>query len=240
MITVRHLQKAFHGQTVLRDVSFEIAAGEIVVLLGESGSGKSVLLRHLIGLERPDSGEVVIHGQDITRLDERGLLSVRREIGFLFQEGALYDFMTVEENVAFPLVEQGETSDQEVNDRVEKILTLVGLEGAAEKLPMELSGGMKKRAALARAVVLGTTIVLCDEPTSGLDPIRSREIADLIRKIARDLKCTIVIASHDMANAFRIADRLLVIKDGTIRLAGTPAEIRASQDPFMKEFLSSA
>ncbi len=238
MIKVEHLFKSFKGQPVLQDVSFEIAAGEILVILGESGSGKSVLLKHLIGILKPDRGTVQIDGKDIVPLSERKLLGIRKHIGYLFQDGALYDFMTVYENVAFPLKEHTSLKRREMAEKVTKILAQVGLSGALAKYPSELSGGMRKRAALARAVVLDSKILLCDEPTSGLDPIKSREISDLIYGICRDLKCTTIVASHDMENSLRIADRLILLRKGCIVARGTPDDMKASQDAFIQEFLT--
>ncbi len=238
MIRVEGLTKSFGAQCVLDDINLHVKPGEIVVILGESGSGKSVLLRHLIGLEVPDKGKVFIKDVDITALRESKLLKVRRDIGYLFQDGALYDFMNVEENVAFPLLEHTTMSEGEAYQKVHELLEIVGLSNARTKLPSELSGGMRKRAALARAVVLGSKIVLCDEPTSGLDPIKSREISDLIKEISRRFQSSTVITSHDMMNAFRIADRLALIKNGKIRIEGSPQELRDSKDPVLQEFLT--
>ncbi|MFA5260110.1 MAG: ATP-binding cassette domain-containing protein [Candidatus Omnitrophota bacterium] len=238
MIEVEHLSKSFNGQPVLEDLSFSIAEGDILVILGESGSGKSVLLKHLIGILKPDQGAVRIKGKDIVPLSEKKLLKIRRDIGYLFQEGALYDFMTVYENVAFPLKEHTAMKRREIVEKVTRILTQVGLSGALAKYPAELSGGMKKRAALARAVILDSKILLCDEPTSGLDPIKSREISDLIHGICRDLKCTTIIASHDMENSLRIADRMILLRKGRIVARGSPDDMKASQDAFIQEFLT--
>jgi len=188
-------------------------------------------------LHKPDEGQVEIDGTDITLLSEQNLLKIRRDIGYLFQEGALYDFMTVAENVAFPLREHARLSERQADQKVRHLLRVVDLEAARDKYPAELSGGMKKRAALARAVILGTKILLCDEPTSGLDPIRSRDISDLIRDMTRQLKCTTVITSHDIHNAFRIADRIVLIRDGRIVVQGPPKELDHSQNAVLKEFL---
>ncbi|MDP2653025.1 MAG: ABC transporter ATP-binding protein [Candidatus Omnitrophota bacterium] len=238
MIKVRGLCKSFGEQDVLKDIGLDVQEGEIVVIVGQSGSSKSVLLQHLIGIFRPDRGTVEVGGRDITRLAEKDLLAVRRNIGYLFQEGALYDFMTVAENVAFPLEEHTALSKGDIGAKVAKTLEMVGLEEAAAKYPEELSGGMKKRAALARSIVLDSRILLCDEPTSGLDPIMSRDITDLIRDIARKLCCTTVVTSHDIPNAFRIADRVVLIRDGEVVAQGQPRDLMASRDPFIGEFLS--
>lgn len=237
MIRVEHLTKSFNGQVVLKDVSFEVQEGETLVILGGSGTGKSVLLKSMMGLMKPDSGKVLINGNDITRLKEKDLLKVREKIGYLFQEGALYDFMNVFENIAFPLREHTDLSEEDIRDRIKQVLGVIDLEGVEEKFPSELSGGMKKRVGLARSIILGSSILFCDEPTSGLDPIRSRDISDLIKSVSRELKCTTVVTSHDIQNAFRIADRLALIRDGKIVAMGTQAQMQASSDAFVKTFI---
>ena len=236
MIEVTDLYKEIDGQVILKDINLKINEGEILVILGESGAGKSVLLKHLIGLYQPDSGTVKIDSVDITKLSEAKLLKVSRNIGYLFQEGALYDFMNIYENLAFPLEEHTALKENEITQKVKNILKLVGLEGIENKYPVELSGGMKKRAALARSVILGTKILFCDEPTSGLDPMRSRDISDLIRGISRKLNCTTVVTSHDVENSFRIADRLTLIHQGKLILTGTRNEFESSTNSFIKEF----
>lgn len=238
MIQVRHLHKSFNGQQVLEDINLQVKKGEILVILGESGTGKSVLLKHLIGLLQPDRGSVLVDGKDITKMSERELLGLRKDIGYLFQEGALYDFMNVFENIAFPLREHTAFDGKVIREKVRNILKLIGLEGTEEKYPAELSGGMKKRVALARAVILGSKILFCDEPTSGLDPLRSRDISDLIRDVARKLHCTTVVTSHDIQNSLRIADRLALLQNGRIAAVGTPSEFRASGNASVKEFIS--
>ena len=213
MIKVEGLYKELGGQPVLEDITFNVSAGEIIAVLGLSGAGKTVLLKHLIGLFRPDKGRVVIDGIDIDSLSEDKLLKVRCNMGYLFQEGALYDFMDVYDNVAFPLREHTKLKSPEVSARVREVLKLVDLDGAESKFPAELSGGMKKRVGLARAIVLGAKVLLCDEPTSGLDPIRSRDISDLIRHVSQQIGSTTVLTSHDVNNSFRIASRLLIIDE---------------------------
>ena len=239
MIRVARLTKFFDGQVVLDDVSLEVHDGELVVLLGASGEGKTVLLKHLIGLLKPDRGEVYIDQTKISDLDEKELLKIRRNMGYLFQEGALYDFFNVSENVAFPLCEHTRMSKKEIKKKVEEILKMVDLVGVGDKFPSELSGGMKKRAALARCIILGSKIILCDEPTSGLDPIRSRDISDLIKNVSKRLRCTTVVTSHDITNSFRIADRIAIIHDNKIVAFGTPEEIRTSGQPYVREFIST-
>ncbi|MBI3617691.1 MAG: ABC transporter ATP-binding protein [Candidatus Omnitrophica bacterium] len=238
MIQVQHLHKSFNGQQVLEDINLQVKKGEILIVLGESGTGKSVLLKHLIGLLKPDQGSVLIEARDITRMSERELLGLRKDIGYLFQEGALYDFMNVFENIAFPLREHTAFDWKTIREKVQSILRLIGLEGIEEKYPAELSGGMKKRVALARAIILDSRILLCDEPTSGLDPLRSRDISALIRDVARKLHCTTVVTSHDIQNSLRIADRLALLQNGRIAAVGTPSEFEASNNVFVKEFIS--
>lgn len=238
MIRVDHVFKSFNGQTVLEDINLEVRDGEILVILGESGTGKSVLLKHMIGLLKPDRGEVAIDGRVITTLSERELLKLRKDIGYLFQEGALYDFMNVFENVAFPLREHTALDREAIGKKVRDILKIIDLEGVEAKYPAELSGGMKKRVALARAIILDSKILFCDEPTSGLDPIRSRDISDLIRDVSRKLKCTTVITSHDIQNSLRVADRLALLHNGRIAVVGTPEEIQNSTNAFVKEFIA--
>lgn len=239
MIRVDGLTKAFAGRKVLDGISFEIPAGELVALMGLSGTGKSVLLLHIIGLMSPDSGRILVDGTPVTELPERRLLAFRRRIGYLFQDGALYDFMTVGENVAFPLKESGFRRAAEVRAKVEAYLKMVDLAGAYDKYPSELSGGMRKRAALARALIMEVKVLLCDEPTSGLDPIRSRDISLLIRDLSKRTGCTTVVTSHDVPNAFRMADRVLVLNNGRLAAQGTEAEIRLLPDPFIREFFDS-
>jgi len=240
MIKVEGLYKKLGGQPVLEDVSFDVSAGEIIAVLGLSGAGKTVLLKHLIGLFRPDRGRVVIDGVDMESLTERQLLKVRCNMGYLFQEGALYDFMDVFDNVAFPLREHTKLQPKEVALRVREVLKLVDLEGIESKLPNELSGGMKKRVGLARAIVLGAKVLLCDEPTSGLDPIRSRDISDLIRHVSQKIGSTTVMTSHDVNNSFRIANRLIIINECHIAAMGTAVQLRNSREPFVREFLQAA
>ena len=238
MINVEGLYKSFGEQPVLIDINLVIPDGQILGILGESGSGKSVLLRNLIGIEKPERGTIRINGRDIVPLPERELLPIRRDIGYLFQDGALYDFMTVFENVAFPLAEHARLGRRAVRDKVVSILQMVGLGEALAKYPSELSGGMRKRAALARAVILDSRILFCDEPTSGLDPIKSREISDLIREVSRQLRCTTVLTSHDVGNTFRIADQVVVLRQGRIIAQATPGEMRMVTDPFIQDFLN--
>ncbi len=239
MIKVQGLSKSLGGQQILSDISFEVAEGEVLILLGPSGTGKTVLLKHLIGLFFPDKGAVLVDGVDMSTLSEEDLLKLRAQFGYLFQEGALYDFMDVFDNIAFPLREHTHQSPDEIALRVKEVLAMVDLEGVEHKMPSELSGGMKKRVGIARAIVMGAKVLLCDEPTSGLDPIRSRDISDLIRQIVKKIRCTTVITSHDIENSMRIADRLILLNEGRVEAIGTKQELLASPRPFVKEFLNA-
>ena len=237
MIRVRGLSKSFNGQKVLDAVDLDVATGEIVAVLGPSGTGKSVLLLQLIGLMAPDAGEIDIDGARVDLLPERDLLKFRRNVGYLFQDSALYDFMTVAENLEFPLREHRQIKPSLIKDKVHEFLVMVDMADAGSKYPAELSGGMRKRAALARAMVTGSKVLLCDEPTSGLDPIRSRDISFLIRDLSKKLGCTTLITTHDVKNALRCADRAIMLHDGHVVAQGVEQELRASPDPFVKEFL---
>jgi len=237
MIQISNLSKSFNGQKILDNISLVIDKGEIIVVAGESGVGKSVLLKHIIGLLKPDEGSILIDQEDITAMTEKQLLKIRKGIGYLFQEGALYDFMNVFDNIAFPLREHTKLDNKTISDKVKDILRVVDLEGIDKKYPSEISGGMKKRVALARAIILDSKILLCDEPTSGLDPIRSRDISDLIKNVSKKMNCTTVITSHDITNSFRIADRLALIRNGGIAALGTQQELEKSSNMFVKEFI---
>ncbi len=238
MIEVRDLKKSYGGNVVLDGVSLQIASGESAVIIGASGGGKSVLLRHLIGLVSPDSGEVLIDGQSLTGLDERKLIKVRRKFGMLFQSAALFDSLTVEENISFLLVREGKTSPGEIREKVSEILEMVELSGTERKKPAELSGGMRKRVGLARAIVYRPEIVLYDEPTTGLDPIVSDSIDKLIVRVCQRLKVTSIVVTHDMRSARRVGQRILMLHNGKIHVSGTPDEIFASQDPIVHRFVN--
>ncbi|MBZ0165291.1 MAG: ATP-binding cassette domain-containing protein, partial [Candidatus Omnitrophica bacterium] len=211
--------------------------GEIVVILGESGTGKSVLLKNMIGLIKPDTGTVSIDGENIGKFSERQLLRLRKSIGFLFQEGALYDFMNCYDNIAFPLREHTRLKEKEIREKIKTILGRLDLAGVEKKMPAELSGGMKKRVALARAIVLDSKILFCDEPTSGLDPIRSRDISDLIRSVSKQLQCTTVITSHDIRNSLRVADRFIMVGRGRIVFDGSREEFEHSTQKEVQDFM---
>lgn len=236
-LAVSDLRKSMGTQEVLRGVDLEIKRGECVVILGQSGEGKSVLLKHLIGLIAPDSGSIRIDGEEIVGLSERRLNPVRRKLGVLFQDGALFDSMTVAENVAFPLRERGIRDLDTLLAKVRAALEVVGLEAHMEKMPINISGGMRKRVALARAIVTRPECIFYDEPTSGLDPIVADSIDHLIRRLQRKFDITSVVVTHDMKSMFHIADRVAYLRGGRIYFYGTPDEIRASSDLQIQNFL---
>jgi phospholipid/cholesterol/gamma-HCH transport system ATP-binding protein len=236
-IRVVDLHKTLGGKVVLDGINLDIERGKTTVIIGRSGGGKSVLLKHVIGLMKPDSGQVLVDEIDITRLTDRDLNEVRKKFGMLFQGGALFDSMTVGENVAFPLVEHTRKQEQEIREIVREKLHQVGLKGVEHMMPAELSGGMKKRAALARAVALDPDIVLFDEPTTGLDPVTSDAIDDLIIGTHERTKATLVVISHDIAGTFKVAHKVAMIYDGNIILEGTPDDFRSSSDPVVRQFI---
>jgi phospholipid/cholesterol/gamma-HCH transport system ATP-binding protein len=237
MIKIQDLWKSFNGSEVLRGVDFEIQEQETTVVIGRSGGGKSVLLKHLCGLLRPDKGVLQVDDVDIVPLGERALTPVRKKFGFLFQGAALFDSMTLFDNVAFPLREERKFTEGEIEKRVMEMLTLVDLAPARNKKPAELSGGMRKRAGLARACVSYPKYLLYDEPTTGLDPIRADNINELILRLRDELKVTGVAVTHDMVSAYKIADRIAMLHEGKIYTVGTPKEIQASTDPVVKQFI---
>jgi phospholipid/cholesterol/gamma-HCH transport system ATP-binding protein len=237
MIEVSKLRKLFGTQTVLDGVDFAIEKGESVVIIGRSGGGKSVLLKHLIGLLTPDGGEVRVAGQNIANLTERQLLKVRSKFGMLFQGAALFDSMSVAENVGFAFRNRAGLAPAEVSRRVTEALEMVDLRGIEDKSPSELSGGMKKRVGLARAIVYQPEIVLYDEPTTGLDPIVADSIDHLIIRVRDRLDVTSVVVTHDMRSARRVGNRILMLHQGRIYASGTPEEIFASQDPVVRQFV---
>ena len=238
MISLQHVYKAFSGKEVLHDLSIDVERGESVVIVGGSGSGKSVTIKHIIGLLTPDRGRVLIDGQDLAKLTELDLNRFRRRFGMAFQEGALFDSMSVFENIAFPLRRHTKMDEAAVRARVEECLDLVHLErGAADKRPSELSGGMRRRVGFARAISLKPEILLFDEPTSGLDPVISDVIAELIREMDETLNTTTVTITHDMKVAFKIADRVAMLYQGHIVEEGAPAVFRASANPIVRQFV---
>jgi phospholipid/cholesterol/gamma-HCH transport system ATP-binding protein len=238
-IRIIDLHKSFRDQKVLDGINLEVEKEKITVIIGKSGGGKSVLLKHMIGLLKPDSGEIWINGTEITKLNDKKLNKVRKTFGMLFQEAALFDSMNVYENVSFPLREHRNISEKEIERVVEERLRQVGLLAFKEKMPSELSGGMKKRVGLARALVLDPDIILFDEPTSALDPVISLTILDLIKETQSYVKKTYVVISHDILGMFRIADRVAMLSDGKIIEYGTPQEIRRSTHEITQEFLKA-
>jgi len=240
IIKLENIRKTFGGHQVLKGLDLEVKRGESVVVIGGSGSGKSVMLKHIIGLLKPDEGRVIIDGLDITSLPERKLNSVRRKIGMLFQAGALFDSMSVGENVAFALTEHTNMKRKEINERVAHWLKEVGLPGTENLRTSELSGGMRKRVALARALVYEPEIILYDEPTTGLDPIMADVINCLIHELNTKLSVTSVSITHDLTSAVKIADRIAMLYDGRIIETGTPEEIMTSENPYVAQFVSGS
>jgi phospholipid/cholesterol/gamma-HCH transport system ATP-binding protein len=237
MITVVDLHKNFGNQEVLKGINLELETGKITTIIGGSGSGKTVLLKHLNALLLPARGSVMVDGKDITKLGERELNEVRQEFGVLFQGAALLDSMTIYDNVAFPLREKTKMTENEIRERADERLAQVGLAGMGYKYPAEVSGGMKKRAGLARALVMQPAIVLFDEPTTGLDPLLGRSIHDLIRKMHATFGFTGVIVSHDIPEVFKISDRVAMLANGIIEEVGTTQEFLASKNPVVRQFL---
>ena len=237
MIEFKNLKKSFGSKKVLQGISFSVAEGEILFILGVSGTGKSVLLKNLVGLLRPDEGEIWMDGQNITHFTEEEYGSVRKKCGMVFQNPALFDSMTIFENVAFGLKKHYNFSEGELKEKVLQNLELVHLQGIEQKLPQELSFGMQKRASLARTIAIRPKILLFDEPTTGLDPITTNAINKLILDLSKELKTTSIVVSHDMHCALDIADRIIVLDKGKIIEEGTPEHLRSSQVPLVKDFL---
>lgn len=238
VVAVVNVHKRFGSQEVLNGISLSVRRGETLAVLGRSGTGKSVLLRLIIGLENPDSGSVCIHGQNLVGLALDQLGEIRKKMGFLFQHAALYDSLTVAQNVAFPLEHhRKEMPRSELKDRVEHLLAEVGLEGSLDKMPSDLSGGMQKRVGLARALALEPEILLLDEPTAGLDPISSGEIDDLVLKLKQEHHIASIVVTHDLYSARTIADRLALVNEGEVVIDGTFEQLQGSDIEFVKEFL---
>jgi phospholipid/cholesterol/gamma-HCH transport system ATP-binding protein len=239
-VQVRALSKSFGKQKVLKGINLEVSRGETLSVLGRSGTGKSVLLKLIIGLHKPDSGSICVNGEDVTKLPLQELNEVRKKIGFLFQQAALYDSLTVQENVAFPLRRHFKMSDAERNKRVRELLAGVGMDKDANKLPSEVSGGMQKRVGLARALALEPEILLFDEPTAGLDPITAAEIDELILQLQKERQLASVVVTHDIHGARMVSDRLALLRDGEILIEGTFEDLQKSRDPFVKRFLDAS
>jgi len=237
IVELKNLHKMFAWHVVLDDVSLAVEEGKCLVIIGASGSGKSVMLKHIVGLLRADKGEVWFKGQRIDKLPERQWMSIRQHFGFLFQMSALFDSITVYENIAFPLIEHTQKTAEQISKVVHEKLALVGLPDAGPKMPAELSGGQRKRVALARAIALDPEVILYDEPTTGLDPIRSDVINELIVKLQRHLKVTSIVVTHDMQSAFKVGDRIVMLHEGKLIFDGTPAEIQQTDNPIVKRFV---
>ena len=240
MIEIKNIHRAFNGHQVLDGVNLTINTGETTVIIGRSGCGKSVLLKHIIGLLRPSSGQVVIDDKDITKMDEKELSALRMKFGMLFQGAALFDSLNVLENIAFGMIEHTNSTHEAIVKRVKECLSLVGLKGIEDKKPAELSGGMRKRVGLARAICLRPQIMLYDEPTTGVDPIMGDAINDLIVELHNKLKVTSIAVTHDMTSAYKIADRMAMLYNGKIIAVGTPDEIKNTKDPVVKQFITGA
>lgn len=240
MIEIIDLHKSFGNHHVLKGVNLKIEKGESMVVIGGSGSGKSVLLKHIIGILKPDKGNILIDGIDITKLNERELYEIRKKFGMLFQMSALFDSLTVWENVGFALTRQKKMKDEEVRKIASEKLRLVGLVNVEDLMPSELSGGMKKRVGLARAIAHEPEILLYDEPTTGLDPIMADAINDLIIEMKNKLSVTSVAITHDMHSAYKIADRIAMLYNGKIIGTGTPDEIKNTEDPIIKQFITGS
>jgi phospholipid/cholesterol/gamma-HCH transport system ATP-binding protein len=240
MVEVTDLHKAFEGRTVLDGVTCQIPAGKISVVMGPSGTGKSVLLRHVVGLLYPDSGDVTVAGKSVPNLGEDELLELRRNVGMLFQDGALFSSMNLYDNVAFPLRQHTKKSEREIKAIVMQRLEEVGLSESVRKMPNELSGGMRKRAGFARALVLEPELLLFDEPDSGLDPVRTALLCDLIKEIQQKYKSTGVVISHDIKSCFNIGDHIILLYGGKVVDQGSKEELQRSANPFTQQFIQGA
>ena len=237
-LEVRNLNRSFGSRKILQDVSFQLKHGEILIIMGGSGCGKSTLLRHIIGSLKPDSGEIFIHGTEITKLDDEGMSKIRKRFGMIFQTGALFNSLTVGENVALPILESSDVAPNIAELVVKLKLELVGLPGFEHLKPAQISGGMKKRVGMARALALDPDLLFCDEPTAGLDPVMTAVIDTLTVDLTKKLGLTAVVVTHDMTSAFRIATKMIFLFEGRILAAGTPEEIKANPDPVLQQFIN--
>ncbi len=239
-VALRKLRKSFAGRPVLRGVDLDVHTGETYTILGGSGSGKSVCLKHMIGLLRPDAGSVRVFGREVGGLSERDFVEVRKDFGMVFQNAALFDSLPVFENVAYPLREHLDWDETRVRERVRSCLTAVGLAGVEPMMPAELSGGMRKRVGVARAIALEPRVILYDEPTPGLDPANSRRIGELIRELQQRLHVTSVVVTHDLELCFAVSDRVALLREGLIAVEGTAEEVRTSEHPALRAFLEGS
>ena len=237
MIDIKELEKSFGRKKVLSGVNLSITTGETLVIIGRSGCGKSVLLKHIIGLIKPDSGQILVNGQDMVRFNGEAMYALRQKFGMLFQAAALFDSLTVEENVGLGLKEHTDLSPGRIKEIVEEKLKMVGLSDVGQLKPAELSGGMKKRVGLARAIAMDPEFVLYDEPTTGLDPIMADAINDLILELQKNLKLTSIAVTHDMVSAYKIANRIAMLYEGEIIFVGTPDETKNTDNPVVKQFI---
>lgn len=237
ILELHQVHKRFGPLKVLCGIDLDLCKGQTTVIIGESGAGKSVILKHIVGLLRPDTGTVRFHGERIDNLSERRFAALRMRFGFLFQMGALFDSLTVAENIAFPIVEHSRAKRAAVERIVASKLRMVGLDGIQQKHPAELSGGQRKRVALARAIARDPEVILYDEPTTGLDPVRSDVINELIRKLQRELDVTSIVVTHDMTSAYKVADRIVMIYQGRFIFDGTVEQIKETTDPRVREFV---
>ena len=238
MIEIIGLEKNLNGNMVLRGVNLNIKKGSTCVIIGRSGCGKSVLLKHIVGILKADKGRIIIDGKDLSLLNEKELDTLRLQIGLVFQGGALFDSMTVGENVGFGLIEHEHVPEKEISERVEESLGMVGLSGISNLMPADLSGGMKKRLALARALCIKPQIILYDEPTTGVDPITADSINELIKSLHDRINVTSIVVTHDMRSAYRIGDNIAMLYQGKIIAQGTPQEIENSKDPIVHQFVN--
>ncbi|MCM0605691.1 MAG: ATP-binding cassette domain-containing protein [Xanthomonadaceae bacterium] len=237
-LRVEGLEKSFGEKNVHKGVSFELRKGEVLGLFGGSGSGKSVILRSIIGLEKPDAGKILFEGQDLATLSERKLMEVRKKIAYVFQNGALFDSLTVEENLSYPLQEHTKLSNAQIHSKVNAMLELIDMKGSNLLLPAELSGGMQKRAGLARAIILGPEVILFDEPTAGLDPMNTQRLLDNVKKL-KERGMTGIFVTHDIPAAVQISERIAILNQGKIHVIDTVQNLQNSSDPLVKSFLGA-
>lgn len=239
ILSIRHLQKSFGKKVVHRDITFDLYAGEILGLFGGSGSGKSLILRSIIGLDHPDSGEILYSGKNLVTLRESDFISIRKEISYVFQNGALFDSLSVEANLAYPLREHTDLSESEIHEKVNTMLKLIDMEGTNDLLPAELSGGMQKRAGLARAIIMDPSVILFDEPTAGLDPTNTQRLVDNILTLKHHRGVTGIFVTHDIPAALKLVDRIAILHEGRIAVIDSVKNILKSTDPLVRSFIGN-